>query len=89
MPDLKLSINEPKSYFRPFFLLLDELKLLFKKNNSKILIKKFPTIFTTKSPVNEQVIHLFFGDYPPKAPLSTAYCLPLLFPQNSTIRILI
>ena len=65
MPDLKLSINEPKSYFRSFFLLLDELKLAFKKNNSNYLFKNFSTIFTMKLPVNEQVIHLFLGVYPP------------------------
>jgi hypothetical protein len=66
MPDLKLSNCDPKSYFRSFFLLLDELKLAFKKNNSNYLFKNFSTIFTMKLPVNEQVIHLFPGDYPPK-----------------------
>ena len=57
MPDLKLSIYDPKSYFRSFFLLLDELKLAFKKNNSNNFTKNFSTIFTMKLPVNEQVIH--------------------------------
>ena len=59
MPDLKLSINEPKSYFRSFFLLLDKLKLADLNKYSNYFIKNFSTIFTMKMPVNEQVIHLF------------------------------
>ena len=59
MPNLKLSINEPKSYFRSFFLLLDELKIADWKKYSNYFIKNFSTIFTMKLPVNEQVIHLF------------------------------
>jgi len=65
MPDLKLSIHEPKSYFRSFFLLLDELKLAFIKNKSNKFFKNLSTIFTMKLPANEQVIHLFLGNYPP------------------------
>jgi hypothetical protein len=78
MPDLKHSNYDPKSYFRSFFLLLDELKLAFKKNNSNNLFKNFSTIFTMKSPVNKQVIHLFLGDYPPKYWGRTANSLPTL-----------
>jgi len=66
MPDLKLSIYDLESYFQSFFLLLDVLKLTFKKNNSNYLFKNFSTIFAIKLPVNEQVIHLFLGNYPPK-----------------------
>jgi hypothetical protein len=79
MPDLKHSNYDPKSYFRSFFLLLDELKLAFKKNNSNYLFKNFPAIFTMKLPVNEQVIHLFLVNYPPKYWIRTVNSLQTLF----------
>jgi hypothetical protein len=89
MPDLKLSINEPKSYFRSFFLLLDELKLAFIKNKSNYFFKNLFTIFTMKLTVNEQVIHLFLGNYPPKMLVRTAYSLPLLLSWRSSVLMLI
>ena len=78
VPDLKLSIYIPKSYFRSFFLLLDVLKLLYKKIYSYYFHRNFSTIFTTKLPVNEQVIHLFLGIYPPKCWIRTANSMQIL-----------
>lgn len=89
MPDLKLSINEPKSYFRSFFLLLVVLKLADSKKYSNYFIKNFSTIFATKLPVNEQVIHLFLGIYPPKMLVKTEYPLPLLLFRRSSVLMLI
>ncbi|NDE61844.1 MAG: hypothetical protein EB038_06535, partial [Cyclobacteriaceae bacterium] len=45
--------------FPIFYLLLDESKFALEYSKSKKNNKNFPTIFTTKIPVKEQVIHLY------------------------------